>query len=115
MAQAGGAVEVGFDGFFHQAAKGFLAVWGGFVEADDVFVVVLQRCCKFRSKSFHAQFHWRKIRENESIVNEAEGALGCLAAFAEEGVADSDDGGAFFDGCFEIAAHSHAEFWERSA
>ena len=73
MTQAGGAVEVGFDGFFHQADKGFLAVWGGFVEADDVFVVVLHRRRKFRPKSFHAQFHRRQIRENELIVNEAEG------------------------------------------
>ena len=43
------------------------------------------------------------------------GFLGCLAAFAEESVADSDDGSAFFDGYFEVAAHSHAEFWEWSA
>lgn len=64
MAQAGGAIEVSFDGFFHQAAKGFLAVWGGFVEADDVFVVVLQRRFEFRPKSFHFHFHRRQIREN---------------------------------------------------
>ena len=115
MAQAGGAVEVGFDGFFHQAAKGFFAVWGGFVEADDVFVVVLQRRRKFRPKSFHSQFHRRKIRENESVVNEAAAVLGGLGAFAEEIVADSNNGGAFLDGYFEIAAHSHAEFWEWSA
>ena len=115
MAQSGGAVEVGFDGFFHHADKRFLAVGGGFVEADDVFVVVLHCRRKFRPKSFHAQFHRRQIRENELIVNEAEAVLGCLEAFAEEGVADSDNGGAFFDSRFEIAAHSHAEFWERVA
>lgn len=115
MAQSGSAVEVGFDGFFHQAAKGFLAVWGGFVEADDVFVVVLQRRRKFRPKGFHAQFHRRKIREDQFVVNEAKAVLGCLSTFAKERFADSNHGGAFLDGHFEIAAHSHAELRKRSA
>ena len=44
-----------------------------------------------------------------------EGFCFCITTRAENGCADADDGGAFFDGDFEIAAHAHAEVREGDA
>ena len=39
----------------------------------------------------------------------------CVVARAKKGCADADDGGAFLNGDFKVAAHAHTEVRERDA
>lgn len=64
VAEAGGAVEVGFDGLFHEGEEGGLAIVGGFVEADDMFFEVPEGFGHFGLERSHGKFHGLNLRRS---------------------------------------------------
>src|SRR6266511_3140212 len=57
VTQVRAAVQVGLDGFFHQACHRFLAFVRSFVDADNVLLVMRQRLEQLRLEQLDRQIH----------------------------------------------------------
>jgi hypothetical protein len=118
VAEIGAAGFVGLDGLVHERDEGFFKTVGRFIDADDVFVVGLDGLGQLGLESFnsHGTNIPEKGRKLTPKCNYSAGlnffrrpALLNAGAGAEERAAQPDDGRAFLDGDFVIAAHAHAE------